>query len=74
MDAAELDAVADVDAGRADRDALMAVDAVAGRLALARAASAFFTDMRGSPRSQLIGDVERPSSVSAAWMRGHGHM
>ena len=31
LDAAELRAVADVDPGRADRDALMAVDAVAGR-------------------------------------------
>ena len=34
LDAAELDAVADVDAGRADIDALVAVDAVAGDIAV----------------------------------------
>ncbi len=34
LDAAEVGAVADIDAGRADVDALVAVDAVAGRLAM----------------------------------------
>ena len=34
LDAAEIGAVADIDAGRADMHALQAVDAVAGRLAL----------------------------------------
>ena len=32
-------------------DALQAVDAVAGRQALARSAALFFTEPRGSPRS-----------------------
>ena len=45
----------------------------AGSPARGRAAASF-SDMRGSPRSQAIGDVERSVSVSAAWMRGHGHM
>ena len=52
LDAAEIGAVADVDAGRADMHALQAVDAVAGRQALLRAAlRLFFTEPRGSPRS-----------------------
>ena len=51
LDAAEIGAVADVDAGRTDRDALVAVDAIAGRLSCGAQRAAFFTEMRGSPRS-----------------------
>ena len=39
-----------------------------------RACSAFFTDIRGSPRSVRYVTLSAHSSVSAAWMRGHGHM
>ena len=53
LNTAQLDAVADVDAGRADIDALMAIDAVAGRGATREtAALGFLDEVRGSPRSR----------------------
>ena len=59
LDAAELRALANVDAGRAGRDALMAVDAVAGRLARRLRLGGF---LQGHPRFAAVAavaDVER---------------
>ena len=60
LDAAELGAIADIDAGRTDGDALIAVDAVAGLLA-ERAQIVRLLD-RGARLAAVIfvGDVERP--------------
>ena len=59
LDAAELRAVADVDAGRADVHALQAVDAVAGGQALAPQRRAFLHRAARLAAIVAIGDVER---------------
>ena len=59
LDAAELRALADVDAGRADRDALMAVDAVAGRLAGGVRPRGVLDRQARLAAVAAIGDVER---------------
>ena len=59
LDAAELRALADVDPRRADRDALHAIDAVAGRLAVRVGLRRVFHRHARLAAIEAIGDVER---------------
>ena len=59
LDAAEIGAVADVDAGRADVHALQAVDAVAGRLAVGAQLLGLLDRAARLAAVVAVGDVER---------------
>ncbi len=59
LDAAEIGAVPDVDAGRADMDALQALDAIAGRLALGAQLLGLFRRAARLAAVVAVGDVER---------------
>src|SRR5262249_49474966 len=59
LDAAEIGSTADVDTGRADIDALIAIDAVARRLALAQQRRVLLDRAARLAAVIAVGDVER---------------
>ena len=59
LDAAEIGAAADIDAGRADMHALQAIDAIAGRLAARTQLLGFLRRAARLAAVVAIGDVER---------------